>query len=78
MLIPVASLGNAADVTPSDTTEFAERSAGLWVGGAGDVAVVLWGGQTMTFNAVPAGTWLPFAVRKVLAATNASLIVRCW
>lgn len=41
---------------------------GLWVGASGDLAVTMEGmpdGQSKVFPAVPAGTLLPFCVKKV-------------
>lgn len=65
----------AAAVTPSDSTDLdVQGSRGLWVGGAGNVAVITAQGDTVTFNGVAAGYLLPVAVSRVLAtgttATN--------
>ena len=69
---------NALAVTPDDAAVI-EDSIGLYVGGAGNLAVVMAdddGSETVvTFSAVPAGTLLPLSVRKVKAATTATLIV---
>ena len=66
---------DAAAVTPSDSTVVAFRS--LWIGGAGNVAVMPLNGDTaVTFSTVAAGTLLPIAVRQVMATnTTATLIV---
>lgn len=65
---------NAVAVTPSDTTVQLYRS--LWIGGAGNVSFIPIGGDTaVTLLAVPAGTLLPVAVSKVLAATTATAVV---
>lgn len=77
-MIAVEGFKNAQAVTPSDTTVFPERTEGLWIGGTGAVAVKMVGGQTATFGAVPAGTYLGLAVTQVLGATTATLIVRVW
>jgi len=80
----IGDLGNAkraAAVTKSDTTLVNAR--GLYVGGAGDVVVILVEdydpaaptANTVTFSGVPAGTILPVAATKVMAATTATLIV---
>lgn len=67
----------AAAVTPSDTTEL--EAAALYVGGAGDVAVVTEGGNTVTFSGVQAGSMLVLRIRQVRAtSTTASAIVRLW
>ena len=67
----------AAAVTPSDSaTTFANA---LYIGGAGNVAVVTEGGDTVTFSGVPAGTTLVVRVTQVRATnTTATNIVRLW
>jgi hypothetical protein len=66
----------AATVTPSDVTVVNFRA--LYVGGAGDLVVVMRGDASntpVTFPSVPAGAILPIAVKQVRAATGASSIV---
>jgi hypothetical protein len=64
---------DAATVTPSDSTHLG-NVRGLFVGGAGNVAVTTAKGTTLTFTGVVAGTILPVMVAKVLStgttATN--------
>jgi hypothetical protein len=74
---PTASSGDIAAVTPSDATEFATMTRGLYVGGAGAVAVLGWeDSAAVTFAAVPAGTILPVRVKKVMSTnTTATNIV---
>lgn len=63
-------------VTKSDTTVFVRKVAALFVGGAGDVAVKMESGETVTFSAVLAGTIMPISVTQVLSTgTNATSIV---
>lgn len=78
VLVPNASSGAA--VTKSDSTVFSPPAIGLWVGGAGDVAVRMFGSQaSVTFVAVPAGKLLPIQVDKVMSTgTSATNIVRLW
>ena len=65
---------NAFAVLPSDTAAVAARS--IYVGGAGDVAVTMQGGGTVTFKAVPAGAILPVRVSKVfMTGTTATNLV---
>lgn len=75
-LIP--SWGPAASyqaITKSDSTVLVGVRA-LYVGGTGDVVVRSPGSSTsVTFTAVPAGTILPIAAEKVMAATTATAIV---
>lgn len=63
------SLDGPADdgevVTPHDTNELAQVSRGLYVGGAGSVALVTRKGTALTFVGVAAGTVLPVRAREV-------------
>lgn len=73
-----ASLGpivSAAAVVKSDSTIVNCRA--LYVGGAGDVAVLLQNDESaVTLSAVPAGALLPLACTKVMSTnTTATLIV---
>jgi len=69
---------NAFAITPSDVTQLA-GVVGLWIGGTGTVVVEMLNPEsaaaTVTFSAVPAGVILPISVRRVLAATGATLIL---
>lgn len=75
MRVEAAPAQEAAAVTPNDSTVV--DFDGLYVGGAGNVAVVMSQGSTpVTFTAVPAGTILPIAVQKVMSTnTTATAIV---
>lgn len=66
---------DAVAVTPSDSTAVLFR--GLWIGGAGNVAIIgLLGDTAVTLSGVPAGTYLPIAVKRVMSTnTTATLIV---
>ena len=63
---PGASFGA---VTASDTADVARVDGdwprALWVGVAGNVAVVAPNGTTRTFEGVPAGTMLPVRFKRV-------------
>jgi len=66
---------NAITVTASDVTVL-DTSRALYVGGTGNVAVIMKGGQSVIFVAVPAGSVLPIRVTQVLATgTTASSIL---
>lgn len=74
--LPPGPSRRAAAVTPSDTVDLSFVTRYLWVGGAGNVDVLTVNGDDVTFEAVPAGTLLPIAARRVLAAgTTATKIV---
>lgn len=66
---------NAAAVTKGDSTALA-GIRGLYVGGAGDVAVkMIEGGSTVTFVGCAAGSILPICPVRVMDATTATSIV---
>lgn len=64
----------AEAVTPHDVNELASVTRALYVGGAGNVALVMADGTAATLTAVPVGALLPIRVRQVKAtgttATN--------
>jgi uncharacterized protein (UPF0261 family) len=64
-------------VTPDDDDELSEVTRALYVGVAGDVAVVMAeGSSAVTFVGVPAGSILPLRVKKIMATnTDATDIV---
>ncbi len=73
-----APADQGAAVTPSDTVNLTTQSRALYVGGAGNVSVVMGGpdANVLTFIAVPAGALLPLIVSRVNATlTTATNIV---
>lgn len=54
-------------ITPSDTEEIGFVTRAIYVGGGGNVRVVMRGGQTLTFSGVGQGTFLPIRALQVLA-----------
>lgn len=66
---------DAASVTAADADLARKPATALWVGGAGDVSVVMAGGGVVTIAGVAAGTLLPIRVDRVAAATTATSIV---
>lgn len=77
--IPVwGPASKAVTITKSDVTDLtSSKIRALWVGGAGDVAVIMLNDTAaVTITAVPAGTLLPIAVNKVMSTnTTATSIV---
>lgn len=71
-----ASAYRAAAVTKSDST-ILPVTRGLYIGGAGDVAVIMAGDTAaVTFSAVPVGTFMPVQVTKVMSTnTTATLML---
>lgn len=74
-----SNYGYAYTITKSDSAILSPPTRGIYVGGAGDVAVVLWGNEdseVVVFKAVPVGTLLPIRVRKVMSTnTTATLLI---
>ena len=64
-----APIVNARAVTPSDSTVLTQIPRGLWVGGAGNLAVLLQGDTVpVTFLGVSGG--ISLAVQKVMATNT--------
>ena len=75
-----APANNGVAITPDDATDLATIPRGLWIGGAGDLAVILKGDTVaVTLVGVPAGTLLPIrAARVKVTGTTATSIVALW
>lgn len=72
----VASADDAVAVIPNDSTDLATATRGIYVGGAGDLAVRMLSGNNVTLSGVPGGSLLPLSVIRILATgTTASGIV---
>jgi len=70
--------GHAEAVTTGDTSanNFSREAEALYVGGTGDVALVLPSGTAITFVGVPAGTILPVrCIRVNTSNTDATSMV---
>ena len=70
---------DAAAVTPSDATDLTVMPRAIYVGGTGNLALRMAGGQTVTLTGVQAGSLLPLRAARVLATgTTATGIVALW
>lgn len=70
---------HAIAIAPSDAGDLAAVTRALYVGAAGNVAVRMAGGGSVTLANVPAGTLLPIRVDRVLATgTTAGGILGFW
>ncbi len=70
---------SAADITPNDSTDLGTVTRAIYVGGAGNVAVTMKNGTSVTFTAPPVGTILPVRATRVLATgTTATNLVALW
>jgi hypothetical protein len=69
----------AVAVTPHDTNLLAFETVGIYIGGAGNLAVTMAGDSTATpvvFTALPVGAYLPISANRIRATlTTATLIV---
>lgn len=67
---------DAFAITPDDGTDLTQIPRAIYVGSAGDLAVVMKGGGTVTFTGVPAGALLSIRTARILATgTTADAIV---
>ena len=63
-------------ITPNDGADLQDFTRGIYVGGTGDITLVLAKGSTVTFVNVQGGTLLPFRARRVMATgTDATNLV---
>ena len=71
---------DAASITPGEAgSKLSHVTRALYVGVAGDLALLMQGGATVILRGVPSGSFLPLRVRQVLAAgTSADGIVGFW
>lgn len=58
---------NAFTITPSDTNELDTITTGVYIGTAGDLKVVMAGGETVTFKSLAAGIVHRMRVRQVFS-----------
>ena len=67
---------NAAAITPSNSVDLDYVTRAIYVGGAGNLAVVMKGGDTVTFFGAVAGSVIPIRAARVLATgTTATSLV---
>lgn len=73
----ISSAYRAVTVTPSDSTVLPDGVRYVWVGGAGNLAVIMAGDTTaVTLTGVPVGSWLRIQVSKIMSTnTTATNIV---
>jgi hypothetical protein len=70
---------HAFAITPNDAADLAAATRAIYVGTSGDLAVIMVGGETVTFPAVQGGTMLPIRATRVLSTgTTASGLVGVW
>lgn len=70
------AIRRGAPITPNDSADLAAETRAIYVGSAGDVAMVLVSGDALTFAGVPAGSLLPVrAIRVKSTGTTAGLLL---
>jgi hypothetical protein len=70
---------HAVAIAPDDASDITNVTRALYVGGTGDLRVMMLGGGTATFANIPSGTLMPLRVTRVLATgTTASAILGLW
>lgn len=62
---------------PSDAVDFARLSRAVFIGGAGDVALVTEDGVVLVYT-VPAGTVIPGRFRRVNLTGTTATQIRAW
>ncbi|HEV7344553.1 MAG TPA: hypothetical protein VGN60_02855 [Devosia sp.] len=71
-----SSATHAFAITPNDETDLEEVTRAIFVGGAGNLTVVLKSGATVTFaNIVAGGVILPLRATRVLTSSTATDLV---
>lgn len=72
----VSSAWKGIAITPSDATVLPDGIRGVWVGGAGNIAVIMSGDTApVTIAGVPAGTLLPIQISKVMATNTTATAI---
>lgn len=75
----VAPARDAAAVVPNDFADLVQLPRALFVGTAGNVAVVMAGGQSVVFENCAAGVVLPVRAARIRATgTTAGALVALW
>ena len=62
-------------ITPHVSDELAQVTRAIWVGGAGNLVVVLKSGAELTISGILAGTLLPIRAKAVRATSTATNLV---
>lgn len=85
MVVTTAPYNLTLAIVPDDTTNMAQFTTrqlltdAVYVGVTGDVVAVTDNGDATTWKAVPAGTFLPIAVKRVNGSgTTATNLIACY
>ena len=75
----ISPIRDALAVAPSNAAVLANMTRAVYIGGAGSLAVVTAGGQSVVFQNLPAGSMVPVRVTQILATgTTATGILALW
>lgn len=66
------------EVSPDNNFTFPEQNRAIWVGGAGNLAVQTWNGETVTIVGVNAGALIPLSVKRVLSTNTTATSIQLW
>lgn len=69
---------HAAAITPSDVTDLTAPTRSIYVGTTGNMTVKMYGGETVTFTAVPVGVFPIQALRVNATGLTAGSLVALW
>jgi hypothetical protein len=68
-------LSHAFSIAPSDSVDLSETTRALYVGGDGDLSLIMASGAAIVLAGVSAGTVLPLRITRVMAtATTATAL----
>jgi len=70
---PTSSAAGGSVVVPSDTIALPRITRGVYVGGTGNVTVVMADDSMLQFVAVPAGVVLPVRVKRINATGTSAV-----
>ncbi|WP_375599371.1 hypothetical protein [Devosia sp. Naph2] len=74
-----APVGSGAAVAPNDDTDLTIVTRAVYVGGSGNLAVIMQSGAELTFENVSDGQLLPIRVSRIKSTgTTATSIVGLW
>jgi hypothetical protein len=70
---------HAAAVTPSDTVDLSDVTRAIYVGGAGNIALITEGGETVTLTGATVGTVYRICASRIKStSTTATNLVAFW
>ena len=71
-----APAADGFQITPTDGSDLSQTTRAIYVGGPGNLSLVLHSGASITLTGVPAGSLLPLRIKKVAATgTTATALV---